>query len=102
MDDIIKGLHDKIKLLNINYKIIVFRNVILKKFKWINFKIYIITYTNKYSFIKKTNTRENALSYKFTLSTMIIYSYICMLTLICVVVVSDCHSFSLRKSHFKH
>ena len=36
MDDIIKGLHDKIKLLNINYKIIVFRNVILKKkFKYI-------------------------------------------------------------------
>lgn len=31
MDDITKGLHDKIKLLNINYKIIVFRNVILKK-----------------------------------------------------------------------
>ena len=31
MDDIIKGLHDKKKLLNINYKIIVFRNFILKK-----------------------------------------------------------------------
>ena len=31
MDDIVKGLCDKIKLLNINYKIIVFRNVILKK-----------------------------------------------------------------------
>ena len=53
MDDIIKGLHDKIKLLNINYKIIVFINVILKKIKRVNFKIYIITYTNKYSFIKK-------------------------------------------------
>ena len=54
MDDIIKILHDKLKLLNINYKIIVFRNVILKKkIKRANFKIYIITYTNKYLFIKK-------------------------------------------------
>ena len=30
MDDTTDGLQDKIKLLNINYKIIVFRNVILK------------------------------------------------------------------------
>ena len=28
MDDIIDGLQDKIKLFNINYKIIVFKNVI--------------------------------------------------------------------------
>ena len=60
MDDIIKDLHDKIKLLNINYKIIAFRNVILKKIKRVNFKIYIIIYTNKYLFIKKTNTCADA------------------------------------------
>ena len=32
MDDIIDGLPGKIKLLNINYKIIIFRNIILNNY----------------------------------------------------------------------
>ena len=36
-----------------------FRNIIIKQlFKWIYFKIYIITYTNKYLFIKKNKNKQ--------------------------------------------
>ena len=48
MNDTIDGLQDKIKQFIINYKIIVFRNVILKTlFKRINFKIYHYWQKNK-------------------------------------------------------
>ena len=36
MDDTIDGLQNKTKLLNINYKIIVFRNVILNHYFFFN------------------------------------------------------------------
>ena len=48
MDDTIDGLQDKIKLLNINYTIIVCLCHIKQLFKRINLKIHIITYKNKY------------------------------------------------------
>ena len=44
MDDIIDGLQDKIKLFNINYKIIVFENVMLNNYltdKFINIYQYL-------------------------------------------------------------
>ena len=73
MDDIINGLQDKIKLLNINYQIM-FKNVILNNYlikKILNIYIYIYIYIsslkpNTYLFIKNRKHSSYVLESMYT------------------------------------